>query len=123
MKAVKLLCLIILTGLVSCNDAVDLNNQDLRDRDETGVQVSSTVSLQEARKNLEEILKDIDRQSETRGTIPRHINASFTVSLNGSGSGVRSSERPQLHVHVFNFDNENGFAMMAADRNMPSLIA
>lgn len=66
------------------------------------------------------LLGDLDKvRSRSEGKLPRTIKEAYSVTLNPEKS--RSDETPE--IHVFNFDNEQGFALMSGDERIPSLLA
>lgn len=79
------------------------------------------VTIEEAQKQLEEILAKTDGNKTRSGAI-RKIKNKFTT---GGNTGATRSEDGEEHpvVHVFNFEDNGGFAIMAGDKRATPLIA
>lgn len=91
-------------------------------QDNKSASVKTDVSLQEAREDLESLLSDLNEAETRSGESTRKIIAeSYTSTL--KGSGTRSSDQNQIPIHVFNFENNQGYAVMSGDSRYPSLIA
>lgn len=84
--------------------------------------MDNEVSLIEAQMDLKSILRKIDK-SNTRMEMnkAREIKNSFTVRANEYGT--RSDNSSEYKIHIFNFEDNNGFAIMSGDRRVPSLLA
>ena len=80
------------------------------------------VTIEEAQKQLEEILAKVDGQSSTRSGATRKIKNKFTT---GGSNGATRSENGEEHpvVHIFNFEDNGGFAIMAGDKRATPLLA
>lgn len=96
-------------------------NEDLEMPQETAPGKTTTkITLEEAQQDLMKLLGDLDKvRSRSEGKLPRTIKEAYSVTLNPEKS--RSDENPE--IHVFNFDNEQGFALMSGDERIPSLLA
>lgn len=82
------------------------------------------ISLDESRKDLEGILSSINK-AETRSNISkRYIVSAFSL---GDSSiltrSVNSNKDSCTYLHVFNFNDDNGFAIMSGDKRFESLLA
>lgn len=110
--------LLFLSFFSSCSD--EETNTTL-DTGGNYVSISTKVSMEEAKTELEAILNDVDAPT-TRfaSNVKRRIANSFTVRGESVQTRI-SSETPT--VHVFNFEEKKGFAIMSGDRRVPSLIA
>lgn len=82
---------------------------------------SHYVSLEDARANLLEILRDVNSSTDSRGGFveTKVVSDAFTVNL----SEVESRATDRTLIHVFNFADNQGFAIMSADDRLPDLIA
>lgn len=82
---------------------------------------SHYVSLEDARANLLEILCDVNSSTDSRGGFvgTKVVSDAFTVNL----SEVESRATDRTLIHVFNFADNQGFAIMSADDRLPDLIA
>lgn len=79
------------------------------------------ITIDEAKEDLLSLLVDIEATtSESRDAIHRAIEGGFTTSLGKVMS--RTDEQTPL-IHVFNFTDNNGFAIMSGDKRVPSLLA
>ena len=81
-----------------------------------------TVPIEAAEKDLLSLLADLDAQAHpTRSGGGRRIASKFSL---GTPVATRSAEEEQEpYVHIFNFENEEGFAIMSGDERVPSLLA
>ena len=82
------------------------------------------ISLNEARQELENILAAMDFSISKSGR-KRSISSGFTLSSERKSllkSSV-SKDTTSIIVHVFNFEDEGGFAFMSATTATPSLLA
>lgn len=80
---------------------------------------STFVSLEEATNDLLGLVKDLE-DNRTRATSgPRRIGDSYVMT---SGRSTRS-DSVQPRIYIINFENNQGYAIMAADNRMPSLLA
>lgn len=85
---------------------------------------SNFITLEEARKDLENLLKDLTTINKMGGNFAhRNISNSFTL-LSGNHSLKKSYNKDaDTKIHIFNFEGDNGYAIMSATRDMPSLLA
>ena len=109
-----------LTALFAiCLMLVGCTNETLPEASSTGtVENSNFISMEEAQQDLMSILVVTDSPSSRAGT--RFIINSYKREL---GKVSARSDESVPPVYVFNFNDDNGFAIMASDRRMPSLIA
>lgn len=86
---------------------------------------SNVITLEEARKNLENFLKDFSSLSKRGGDgfSSRKISDGFTLKSDKRSISKSTEETPEAKIHVFNFENNGGFAIMSATRDMPELLA
>lgn len=110
--------LFLLTLFISCGKDSNIESLTVESKES-----SSIVSLEEARTDLEQLLDDTYNSPETRsaGMGKKIIANAFTI--NEKSSATRSSESETPVIHVFNFANNGGFAIMSGNREMPSLLA
>lgn len=124
---------VVISFISSCSDT------EMGETSEHGMPVlkktvSYDVTIDEAREELEGILSYVDeRFTRSSEIIPRSICSSFTIKTdlkNGNvdtGLNRVSSEKKDdselFPIHVFNFSDEKGFALMSGDARVPSLIA
>jgi hypothetical protein len=82
---------------------------------------SYTVSIEEAQKDLESILADVDPQ--TRGASSRRtISSKYTYQVK-TDANTRADGEETPSVHIFNFADNQGYAIMSGDKRIPSLLA
>lgn len=107
-------------ALSSCNNEEDIINVPV---DEIPTVSSSRISMDEARADLESLLDDLDR-ANSRGLEThsrRRIKSSYSRPIATPGS--RSEETDSAVIYVFNFEDEEGYAIMSGDTTLPSLIS
>jgi len=105
--------------LTSCSQDEDYVNEPVSQ--EMVSKKSHYVTLEEARANLLDILRDVNSGADSRGAFEgtKVVSESFTVNLSGAGSRAADSTL----IHVFNFADNQGFAIMSTDDRLPDLIA
>ncbi len=89
---------------------------------EAEVQPDYTVTQQEAEADLLSMLNEMTFQSvATRSGTPRRIAERYSL---GTPAGTRSEagDSPEPYLHIFNFENEEGFAILSGDERVPSLL-
>lgn len=110
--------LIFVSFIYSCSET------DFYSYDNTTVKrkVSHVKTFDEAKIELENILKIVDG-SDTRsdGTLPRVIKGGYTFTKNTNMTRAEADSAPR--VHIFNFEDDRGFAIMSGDDRLPPLIA
>lgn len=99
------------------DDTLFLDKNDGHDFKEA----ENTVSLEEAENELLSILDQLEC-SNSRGFDDnrREIGNSFSMTV---GERKTREDEGGLKAHVFNFEDEKGFAIMSGDKRFPSLIA
>lgn len=112
-----LLCNILLLALVSCVDGME---EQMAASTQTAN--PTVVDLKTARIELEKLLKDIDNSSATRqnDNSVRAISESYSVVLPANRT---RSDIGGVTMHVFNFADNKGFALMSGDTRLPSSFA
>lgn len=119
MKSIRLLGCMLLIIMAACqsNSDVDLKI-DIKEPQ------THYVSLQDAQGDLEGLLNDLYGKEGTRtGDSRKSIQNAYTIKIGDNRNPTRSEQTDSLMIHVFNFENEGGFALMSADDRMPSLLA
>ncbi len=116
--------------LVACSDTEDINSP-LEETNETmiednsfnGTILSNVITLEEAREELELFLKSTCSLTKKGLFNTRIIKNGFTLRSDKQGltKSLKNSTTPK--IHVFNFEDNGGFALMSATREMPSLLA
>lgn len=114
MKRVFLLFL-SLSICVSC-----LKDEAPNDTTSLGSGSSYMVTLQEARAELETILMELstETKAEQEGMV-RTIEYGYSLG----NYNTRVDENQEPFVHIFNFENDEGFAIMSGDRRVTPLLA
>lgn len=111
---------LLIVSLSSCVSDVEIVDRSAKDDTE---HIRTAVSMEEARLDLESLLNDIDA-SYSRGNdvhLHRKIKSSYSVPIYSSSS--RAEEADMTLIHVFNFENNEGYAIMSGDKRLPSLIS
>lgn len=114
------LILSITLSLLSCvNDIETLDNSSKNDIQHFNYK----ISIEEAQSDLESLLCDIDAANSRwyNSLSHRTIKSSYHVPISSSCS--RSDDTDTTHVYVFNFEGEDGYAIMSGDKRLPSLIS
>lgn len=84
---------------------------------------SHEVTQAEARQSLEKIVFDLKIPS-TRGGEPRRVPPITSVYSTGrAAEATRSGEDVEPYFHIFNFGNDEGFAIMSGDDRVEPLLA
>ena len=83
------------------------------------------ISLEEARKDLESILADFSSLSKSGkgGFASKKIADGFTLKSERPSISKSTGVSDTTEIHVFNFEDNGGFAIMSATEDMPSLLA
>lgn len=88
----------------------------------TTLEVSHKVSIDDAEKHLIEILDDLNTRALRSGADApqRKIVSRYST---GRTSSMRTSEGEEPYVHIFNFEGNNGYAIMSSDDRVSPLLA
>lgn len=115
-------CFVILASVMLSSCSNDEDGIRLPSEDAQAVS-SSRISIDEARADLESLLDDLERNdSRGLGTYShRRIKSSYAVTLSSPAS--RSEDADSSVIYVFNFEDEEGYAIMSGDERLPSLIS
>lgn len=79
---------------------------------------NTEISIDEAEQMLIKIIESMDA---TKSEILMHRNISERYSINRQNRNTKTAEEP--YIHIFNFENESGFAIMSADKRVTPLLA
>ena len=113
--------ILILTAIitaVSCTEKPDAPSIFPEHNDSDSMYV---MSLNEAQELLEQILNDMPTETKSgQQTAKRTISYAYSTS---SPSETKAGEEAEPYVHIFNFDDNGGFAIMSADKRVPPLLA
>lgn len=82
---------------------------------------TTKITLDEAQADLQSLLVSVDAENSRSYARVRKISDARTVKAATVKS--RSGDEMDVDIHVFNFEDEQGFAIMSADERYPSLIA
>lgn len=112
------LVLLISFLLVSCSN--DLELRELSSSEDNSN--SYVISIDEAKSDLESLLNDLDGVNSRSFGNSKHrkIKSSYSISINSQIS--RAEESDSAIMHVFNFEDNEGYAIMSGDSRLPSLI-
>ena len=78
------------------------------------------ISIDEAENVLLDVMNQIGNMKTKSGNVAaRTIANKYSVNLS-AGTKAVSTEVP---IHIFNFENESGFAIMSGDKRIPPLLA
>lgn len=119
MKLHKLwsLLFVVITVMASCtqNDDFIVETNDPIDC------ANTVVSLEDARIELEKLLSDVYQSQSSRSINNKKVIANAFTIRNEVSS--RSSDTKSPIIHVFNFEDKEGFAIMSGNVELPSLLA
>lgn len=81
-----------------------------------------SISIDEAEADLMSLLNDLNFQGPaTRSGGPRRIAERYSLGIpTGTRAEVSDSLKP--YIHIFNFEDEEGFAIMSADERVASML-
>lgn len=105
----SILAVALTVSMTACNDEVMSVVQEVPDY---------YISIEEAQKDLMEVLSVVDGNN-SRTSTSRSINNVYTKNFSDNSSRSNNG----LDVHIFNFSDDQGFAIMSTDRRVPSLLA
>ena len=107
--------------LVSCDNACEVAQPE--SGTDQNLVISYKISEDDARKELLSLMSDLEKGGSRGFSNSRNISNSFTIHVANSKTRGESEEGDSLSIYVFNFDNDEGFAIMSGDNRLPSLIA
>ena len=103
---------------VSCKENPDAPSISSENNDSDSRYV---MTLNEAQELLEQILNDMSAETKSgQPTAKRTVCYAYST---GSPSETKAGEEAEPYVHIFNFDDNGGFAIMSADKRVPPLLA
>lgn len=117
-KQLGFLLLIFLAFFTSCS-----NDGNFEFDAKANKTKSDMLSLSEARVELEKLLDDVYGQTSTRTFNPKKKVIVKAFTINNQKHSTRTETTKESIIHVFNFANKGGFALMSGNREMPSLLA
>lgn len=104
--------------LASCSNELPNNFSD----NEQTTEQSNVITIEEAQAHLETMLADIQAAATRSGQAlkPRKIASSYST---GSPITTRVIDHIEPYVHVFNFEDNEGFAIMSGDDRVDPVLA
>ncbi|MGM9774781.1 MAG: Spi family protease inhibitor [Candidatus Egerieousia sp.] len=114
-----LFVLIGITLISSCTKE-DALKKSTNDKEQSARQTTE-ITLEEAQADLESLLADIDNPLSRAGGNYRRIKEAYSLPVNGAET--RSDDSTHQLVHIFNFEDNQGYAIMSGDKRIPSLLA
>lgn len=115
----KSFILLVLTAIIiavaSCSKADPFLREGEQPRDR--VFKSTVVTIDEAEEELSSFLEDVDLP--TRGNAKRTIESRFSTSISPD---TRSDNGSEPLIHVFNFADDMGYAIMSGDRRVSPVL-
>lgn len=106
---------IAMSMIIACNSTMDLVN----DKFDESLEMES---LSKAKAELQSLLDDMNQSLSTKSEEERVISDWFTVYATTNDS-TRAEDVEKAVLHVFNFAEDKGFAILSADENSPTLYA
>lgn len=114
-------CALALLFFVSCSEDSLETIIDNTNKTEMSYKYSNTISLDEARVELEKLLCDV-YQSQSSRSIESSINEKVIANaftIRDEVFSTRSYDIKSLIIHVFNFEDKEGFALMSGNADIP----
>lgn len=96
--------------------------EDFQDAPEPNSEFVHAVSIDEAETQLVGLLSDMEEAATRSGEVfaPRKIVSRYST---GTPVATRTEGEIEPYVHVFNFENNDGFAIMSGDDRVDPLLA
>ena len=118
-----LLALMICT-FVSCADNANFEPEEqAQEREQLREKLSHEVTQAEARVKLEKMLPNLKLPS-TRGGVTNSLPPITSVYTTGKAAvATRAGEEVEPYFHIFNFGDNEGFAIMSGDDRVEPLLA
>ena len=115
---------LMICTIVSCADNAYFEPEvQAQKREQLREKLSHEVTQAEARQNLENIICDLKIPS-TRGGYTNSMPPITSVYTTGKPAiKTRAGEEVEPHFHIFNFGNNEGFAIMSGDDRVEPLLA
>lgn len=114
-------CALALLFFVSCSEDSLETIIDNTNKTEMSYKYSNTISLDEARVELEKLLCDV-YQSQSSRSIESSINKKVIANaftIRDEVFSTRSCDIKSPIIHVFNFEDKEGFALMSGNADIP----
>lgn len=120
----KSLTLLVMVLLCACSQNDEIVISDTKFNQEISAKSSNPyyVTIDEAQEKLENILNDLNANPKTRA-YSHTINSITNRFTTGNISASRSEDSDDVSVHVFNFGEDDGFAIMSTDSRTVPLLA
>ena len=112
------LFIVIIMSLISCSQ-----DKDIIITEDNIERTSPTISLAEAEADLNKLLDDIYNMQSTRTSNSKRKVISNAFTIENVSTNTRADGTTPITVHVFNFEDQEGFALMAGNSELPSLLA
>ena len=107
----------LLLGIIVCS----CSQHELMQEKEEVIRPNETkISIDEARTNLLKLLAELEPQRTKANADVRGIESGFSLPVGNSSTRCGESES---EVYVFNFTDNQGYAIMSDDVRLPELIA
>ena len=114
--AILQMSVIIIFFLCSCDryERLDLSPPEMK-------QYPTEITLEEAEKMLLEMMSEFDSSpTKSGGSLSRKISGGYSV---GEPINVTKDGEVLPYFHIFNFEDESGFAIMSGDTRVTPLLA
>ncbi len=109
---------ILLLGLTLCLIAISCNRENPVNAPVNDGQSNTFVSMDQAEEEVLKLVSIVD--GNTKGRQSRRIAERF--SLGGPNAKTKSEDCEDPLVYVFNFEDEQGFALASGDNRMPPVL-
>jgi len=117
----KLLNLLLLFASIVVVGSCSNDDELVTPQAENEEKNTTKITVEEAQQDLLGLLAELDRdRSRSYGKLPRTIKNSYSIRL-GLNESRSDGDDPELYV--FNFNDNQGYAIMSGDERIPSLIA
>lgn len=115
---------LVICSVISCAEKEHFEQElQTQEREQFKEDLSHEVTQAEARQNLEKIIFDLKIPS-TRGGNANSMPPITSVYTRGKAAiATRAGEEIEPYFHIFNFGDEEGFAIMSGDDRVEPLLA
>ena len=120
---IRLLAILLTFSITACNEQAPETVTAQLTTHQIIEENSTVITIEDAQRELETILNDIDAAKSRVGNTVHPRKVAEAYSLTTTLQRSRSENADSFSLHVFNFADNNGFAMMSGDTRIPSLIA
>lgn len=108
--------------MLACTNDFTFEETSTQNEDSEPSLTSTTITIEEAESDLKTLLDIFNEpQSRINTTAERRIKNSYVLPI--SNAKGRSGQSDEVNAYVFNFEDNNGYAIMSGDKRMPSLLA